>query len=270
MSFFNPICEYIRLRFLCPECGSWVASDSLYVPEPNYSAENNSDSMEYEKYDVVCDNCGRSFQVTIYNAMYGGEVEVEDTDNVEVEEEFSDEEDYENYVYDLTPEQISKVLDEVEELSDTSKAFLYRQLYAGTIASMEAFLSSTLIRSVLSSDKNKRKFIENYKPYHEEKICFSNIYQQLEIIDVTIQNTLRSLVYHNLRKIKPIYKDVLDIDLGDIQDLMKAVQIRHDIVHRSGKDEDGNINDISREDIVKLVENVSSLIARIESLPFQC
>lgn len=71
-------------------------------------------------------------------------------------------------------------------------------------------------------------------------------------------------MYHNLGKIKPIYKEVLNIDLGDIREIMKAVQIRHDIVHRSGKDKDGNMHIISKEDIVQLVENVSSLISLVE------
>ena len=222
--------------------------------------------MNYEVEEVICDNCGHECNVTIYNAMYGGEVEVEGVDTVSVDEEYvEDESDYENYVFDLTPEQISTVLDEVDRLSVLSKEFLYRQLFAGTITSMEAFLSSTLIRAVLSSEENKRKFVEKYLPYREEKILFSDIYQRMVNMDATIQETLRGPMYHNLGKIKPIYRDVLDIDLGDIRDIMKAVQIRHDIVHRSGKDNDGNLHTISRDDVIKLVETVSSLMSRVSS-----
>lgn len=266
MAYFSPLCESITISFRCPNCGEEVVSDSLLVPSPNFAAENNSDSMNYEVEEVICDNCGHECNVTIYNAMYGGEVEVEGVDNLSVEEEYAeDESDYENYVFDLTPEQISTVLDEVDNLSVLSKEFLYRQLFAGTITSMEAFLSSTLIRAVLSSDENKRKFVEKYLPYREEHISFSSIYQRMENMDATIQETLRGLMYHNLGKIKPIYKDVLDIDLGDISDIMKAVQIRHDIVHRSGKDNEGNLHPISREDVIKLVETVSSLMSRVSS-----
>lgn len=266
MAYFSPLCESITISFQCPNCGEEVVSDSLFVPSPNFAAENNSDSMNYEVEEVICDNCGHECNVTIYNAMYGGEVEVEGVDNVSVDEEYAeDESDYENYVFDLTPEQISTVLDEVDRLSVLSKEFLYRQLFAGTITSMEAFLSSTLIRAVLSSEENKRKFVEKYLPYRDEQISFSSIYQRMEKMDVTIQDTLRSLMYHNLGKIKPIYKDVLDIDLGDISEIMKAVQIRHDIVHRSGIDNDGNLHSISRDDVIKLVESVSSLMSRVSS-----
>lgn len=143
--------------------------------------------------------------------------------------------------------------------------FSYRQLYAGAIGSLEAFLSSTLIKEVLSSEANKRRFVETYLPYGEQKIDFSNIYQQIDNIDSTIQDTLRGLMYHNLGKIKPIYKDAINIDLGDIREIMSAVQIRHDIVHRAGKDKTGNLHTIGREDVIQLVENVSTVMSRVKA-----
>ncbi len=266
MAYFNPICESITVRFTCPECGEEVVSDALGVPSPNFAAENNSDSMNYEDYEIICDNCDHCFQATVYNAMYGGEVEVEEVDDVAVEEEFAEEEeDYENYVFDVTPEKLTVILNEIETLSEPTREYLYRQLYAGAITSMEAFLSSTLLRVVLSTDENKRKFVEKYLPYRDEQITFANIYEQMENLDTKIQETLRGLMYHNLGKIKPIYKEVLDIDLGNIGEIMKAVQIRHDIVHRSGKDKEGNLHNIKKEDVTSLVEKVSFLISAVST-----
>ncbi len=144
MAYFNPICESITLRFTCSECGEEVESDALGVPSPNFAAENNSDSMNYEDYEIVCDSCGHCFQATIYNAMYGGEVEVDGVDDIGVEEEFADEEeDYENFVFDITPEKLTDVLDEVETLSAPTKEYLYRQLYAGAITSMEVYIAQS-------------------------------------------------------------------------------------------------------------------------------
>lgn len=265
MTSFNPICESIKVKFTCPECGAKVVSDSLYVPSPDFAAEHNSDSMNFESYEFECD-CGHTFEVTIYNAMYGGDVEVEGVDDVEVEEEFAEEDgDYENYVFDITPENLTEVLNEIETLSVATKEYLYRQLYAGAITSMEAFLSSTLLKVVLSTNDYKRKFVEKYLPYRDEHITFSEIYEQMDKIDATIQETLRGLMYHNLGKIKPIYKDVLDVDLGDISEIMKAVQIRHDIVHRSGKSKEGKNHNIQKEDVSDLVQRVSFLMSGVNA-----
>ena len=65
MAYFNPICESITVRFTCPECGEEVVSDALGVPSPNFAAENNSDSMNYEDYEIICDNCDHCFQATV-------------------------------------------------------------------------------------------------------------------------------------------------------------------------------------------------------------
>lgn len=266
MKEFNPICESIKVMFTCPHCGAQVVSDSLDVPSPDFSAEHNSDSMNYDCYDIECEKCGCSFEITIYNAMYGGNVEVDGVDDVDIEEEYAEEEDdYENYVFDVTPESLTDILNEIETLSAPTKEYLYRQLYAGAITSMEAFLSSTLLKAVLSSNGCKRKFVEKYIPYRNEQIAFSNIYEQMDKIDTTIQETLRGLMYHNLAKIKPIYKDVLDIDLGDVREIMKAVQIRHDIVHRSGKSKDGIIHSINKEDVSDLVQKVSFLMSGVDT-----
>ena len=48
MAYFSPLCESITISFQCPNCGAEVVSDSLFVPSPNFAAENNSDSMNYE------------------------------------------------------------------------------------------------------------------------------------------------------------------------------------------------------------------------------
>lgn len=266
MKEISPLCEAVVVKFTCPECGEEVVSDALGVPSPDFAAETSSDSTNSEEYEVVCDHCDNCFQVTVYNAFYGGDVEVEGVDAFSVEEIFTEEDDdYENYVFDLTPEQITKVLDEIDSLSSATKGFLYRQLYAGTITSMEAFLSSTLMKEVLSSNETKRKFVENYLPYRDELIPYSSLFAKMEEVESKIRQTLRDLMYHNLGKIKPIYKAVLDIDLGDIRDIMKAVQIRHDIVHRSGKDTEGNLHNITKDDVIQLVEDVSSLMSRVST-----
>ena len=164
MADFNPLSKTITINFTCPYCGEEVVSEALYVPTPNFEVENDSDSMNYEIYKVVCGKCGHGFQTTIYNSMYGGEVNVEGVLDVEIYEDY-DEEDYENYFFDITPEKITSVIKEIDSLSSTTKSFLYRQLYAGTITSMEAFLCSTLKKEILSSDDKRRKFVETISKY---------------------------------------------------------------------------------------------------------
>lgn len=46
---------------------------------------------------------------------------------------------------------------------------------------------------------------------------------------------------------------------------MKCISIRHDIVHRNGKDKNGNLRDISKDDVSILAQKVSDFIQNIEN-----
>lgn len=74
---------------------------------------------------------------------------------------------------------------------------------------------------------------------------------------------LNSILYHDLPKIKSIYKAYFKVDIGNIKELCRAVQIRHDIVHRNGKDKDGNELEITEEIVRKLLNDVNVMIQNI-------
>lgn len=269
---FNPIANFVVLRFKCPECGHDNETDALYVPVPDFTAENHSDSCNSEDYEHECPNCGHLFEITLNNGMYGGDGEITDVeDGLSVEEEFPDnEDDYEEYKSTFFDEHVKdtiEVLDKIDVLDERSRKLLYRTLYANVISSMEAYLSDRLIQKVMSSEETKRKFVEGFKDYKDEKIAVSDIFKHLENLDSRIIKTLREIIYHNLPRVKNIYNSVLGINLGEkivISDLMKCIGIRHDIVHRNGKDKEGNLQDISKEDVLELAEKVSKFIGSIE------
>ena len=58
--------------------------------------------------------------------------------------------------------------------------------------------------------------------------------------------------------------DSLGIDVGVIKELCKAVLIRHDIVHRNGKDKEGKEHLITKEDVEQLYAQVNEFIYNIE------
>ena len=120
-------------------------------------------------------------------------------------------------------------------------------------------MADTLKSYVLSSEKNTRFFTENYKPFKKELVSLSDIYKRVDNQPSCVRQVLDSLMYHDLPKIKQIYK-VLNIDIGDIGDLAKAVIIRHDIVHRNGKDKEGTPRAITRTMVEELASKVASLI----------
>lgn len=268
---FNPIADYVVLHFTCPKCNTLNETESLAIPTPDFAAETHHDSINSEYYEHECPNCGHLFNITINNGIYGGDgdvSDVDDEDGVSVEEEFPEadyEEEYKSLFFDEHVKETIDVLDKIDTLDEVSRKLLYRTLYANVISSMEAYLSDRLIQKVLSSETTKRQFVERFKDFENHKISMSDIFKQMENLDSYIRKTLREIIYHNLPRIKNIYKTMFGIDFGDVSELMKSVGIRHDIVHRNGKDKNGKLCEISKDDVLTLAEKVSSFIRNIES-----
>ena len=265
---YNPTADQLGLRFPCPNCGNTV-EDFVGVPAPDLLAETHHDSVNSDSEDIVCEHCGHEITVDLHTGYYGGYGEIEgvEDDTIEVDEHYPEEDDdfYEQQLYEATHTEIERTLDSIEGLNNDVKQFLYRLLYANVITSMETFLGDTLKREVLQDEDSLRKFVETYKPFKDISMNLSDLYVKKESMPGFVKTTLRELLYHDLRKIKPIYRDALGIDLGDVSDLYKAVLVRHDLVHRNGKNHEGIEHTITEEMVRELQTKVKALMDSVNS-----
>ena len=72
------------------------------------------------------------------------------------------------------------------------------------------------------------------------------------------------MLYHNLPKISGIYKNTLDIQFPSIKEVMKLINIRHDLIHRNGKNKDGDVIEISKEKLIDTISTIKKFISDIE------
>lgn len=86
------------------------------------------------------------------------------------------------------------------------------------------------------------------------------IYSKQEDLKKIAGEYLHSIIFHNLDKVKEMYKSVLNFELCDIEWLFIAVLKRHDCVHRAGYGKEGNQIEISRKELIKLVTDCTTLI----------
>ncbi len=265
---YNPLAEYITIKWRCPMCGTENESDAFSVPTPNYVAETHHDSIESEWYEDYCSNCDHCINVELYNGFYGGTLEV-DLDNEElldIDVEYPEEDDvwYDKELFEATHADVIKVMEKIDSLDEDMKFYLYKLLYANLITSMEAYLSDTLIKYVTENDGYLRKFTETYRPFRNQTFTTDDIFNRMDHLKDIVKGELRELMYHNLPKIKQIFMDSMGVDIGVIKDLYKAVLIRHDIVHRNGKDKDGKEHVITKENVEQLCALVNDFIYNIE------
>lgn len=267
---FCPIADTISIHYICPQCGHINETGDLEVPIPNFEAESHSGSIESEIYEDNCEHCGHLVNFIVSAGIGGGDVYSDDLDEdqlLKIDESITYEDDqaFDRELFELTHDDVSKLLEEIEPLPNETKEKLYKLLYAKVITNMETYLGDTLKRYVLNNEQFLRTFVEKYEPYNDEHILLSNLFTIKDKIQSIVGDSLSKLMYHNLPQIKPIYKDVLNIDCGNIQDLCKAIQIRHDIVHRNGADKSGNVHVITKEMVATLSRKVTDFIYNIDN-----
>lgn len=148
--------------------------------------------------------------------------------------------------------------------SITSKNILV-MLQGHIVASVEAYLSSTFIEAALSSDRFLRKLVESDPELAKAKFSLKDIFTKQDNLRNDLGKYLQDLIFHKIDKVNLLYSSVLDIDLGDVKWLYKAVELRHHCVHRAGYDKDGNEVDITVSDIEALITLCNKLVHFIES-----
>ncbi|MGN1165665.1 MAG: HEPN domain-containing protein [Lachnospiraceae bacterium] len=155
------------------------------------------------------------------------------------------------------------------------EGYFYRLVYANIIASMEAYLSKTIISLVLNDEDLFWTFVQRFD-WGKEKVNISEVKDVYGKMNIKVQKALAEVLYHNLSKVKQMYRCILEINVLDEDDemefLCKAVEIRHDIVHRNGrkniKKQDvtsvDEYHNIELEQIEELIKHVDELVDSIE------
>lgn len=166
--------------------------------------------------------------------------------------------------FQLNNVNIKKILD--IEYPEELQLTMYSMLYAQVVTSIEAYLSSSFISTVLPSKDLMLKTIATDKSLADRKFDLKDAFTIQEKVESIVAEHLQNVIFHNIEKVKPMYRDVLDIEIGSsLRWLFKAVTIRHDCVHRCGKTKEGITNQITKGDVEQLIRNAVKFVAHIEA-----
>lgn len=269
---YNPLDDYLVLDIECPECGHSQCHE-LSVPSPDFSADTHSESCNCDDEELVCESCGNILNVTVCTGIYGGDGEIygldfeylkgvmehcPEDDIIDIPDDF-----YEEYI-DPHVKEIKETASKIDTLDPAAQALIYRNLYANVISCLEAYLSDTAISKIMADEVIKHKYVKTSLYFKEQKFALADIYDKIDTMDNAIVKRLRDIIYHNLPVVRALYKCTFNVELGDISEVMKAIQIRHDIVHRNGHDKDGNPVTVTKVDLDNLIKLISDFIQNIE------
>lgn len=177
--------------------------------------------------------------------------------------------DYED-LYPLRPEEredplrmLNERLEQIEETitaQSTLPGFVTHLLHSATITALEAYLWDTTSYWVTRDKNILRSFVKSNKDFAGQKLQLSEIFIVMDDLEKKVADYLQTFIWHRLDKAKPLLEMTLGISFPEIEKFIPEIVIRHDIVHRGGRDKDGypvllTIGDVRR--VAKLVEEFS-------------
>ncbi|MBX4938031.1 hypothetical protein [Rhizobium binae] len=274
------------VKFVCSGCGATIHTILEEVPPYDLMADRESDAQGFVEQAVECTECDRQFRVGIRNTGAGLAAVLEDENTpVEVindpiaspDDEWGTEA-YQRENLPNDPGQIFKfatydidfVASEVESGGHGSIAALNRMLLVQYFSAIEAYLSDRLIRLVLDDPKSMSALVRGNKEWAAEKISVVELASNPDAFRDWVHTRLRELMYHNFVKIDQYYRSALGStifpDEATKKILMEFVPVRHDCVHRYGRDHDGRERTISKADLDKLGSALENMVAHLEGL----
>jgi len=150
-------------------------------------------------------------------------------------------------------------VEEIQSLSAIQplNASLQRMCYASIITAMEAYLGDILKREIFTRPAVKQRFVVSYD-FKKPKFTLSEIYTKLATLDAEIKDALDGLSLHKIDTAKNIFRSTLltEFPAVSLPFLGGAVKRRHDIVHRNGRNTEGELLHIGYSDVAELAHDV--------------
>jgi hypothetical protein len=275
----------VNVRFDCPICRI-PASASVEVPEPEWDAAEGFGDLNSEGETAVqCPRCATWFEAYVVNSAGHCDVTLTDHKDTAVHAgiasySYPDEDELADYpVADNPLEVFNESHRQIEELlqshgGEDGHHIINRMVFAQQISALEAYLGDTLINVVSNNKSAMARLLGLDKELAKERFSLHEVASSPNLVPTKVRQYLKSILYHNLKKVNFLYKAALDIDLldpaVDNSKIFRAIEYRHDCVHRNGFDGDGNKLDVFTKSYVREVSGlIRALIQRIESaLPF--
>ncbi|MDF1657489.1 MAG: zinc-ribbon domain-containing protein [Verrucomicrobiales bacterium] len=152
------------------------------------------------------------------------------------------------------------------QLSPEHEQTLYRMSFAAVIASLETYLSDLFISCIRGEPLFLKRVLTTDPEFKGKRYSIDEVVQFSEKFEESVIKTLEGFIWHNLDRAKKKFKSVLEIEFDELTlpKVMRAVSVRHDIVHRNGRDKGGRIIRLSIDDIDTVMRDVAMLVDSIE------
>lgn len=163
-------------------------------------------------------------------------------------------------------EQLEKANAVLKLEGDQEARTLAQQLVFGAaIAALESFLWETAHYWVENDDEVLRSIVTKLPLFRDEELKLGDIFDRHKGLRDHVKGYLQNLVWHRWDKVAPLYKLGIGIaKLPSFKPLEDAMEKRHDIVHRSGHNKDGEPVAVVADEIEDLCQAIVRFAKEID------
>lgn len=201
-----------------------------------------------------------------------GYVEYYNTMLEAMEEAYELESDLNWYKNEAYQNIFSNFLKEIAELKalhstpilDEHLESFYKMVYVHSVTILESYLSDTVKSLIITNDEYLENAISNVNELKKAKFSISDIKSENNGALGFSLKILSKMLYHNISKIVRIVAAIVDkkIEVNFVE-VEKIIKIRHDLVHRNGKDEDGNLILINEKDVLTAIDSIRRFVIEL-------
>jgi len=137
-----------------------------------------------------------------------------------------------------------------------AKELAAQLVYGAAIGALESFLWETVDYWVSTNDEVLRSVVTKIDALRVRPMTLGDLFTRQDALKAEVKGYLQHLVWHQWEKVAPLFHKGLDVKIPSLKPFNEALEKRHHIVHRSGRDLDGQPVSISVEDI----ETLSALV----------
>ena len=153
--------------------------------------------------------------------------------------------------------------------ADDGRHLVNRLVFSHQVTALETYLGDTLINEVFSDIKVLERLLDGDKDLSKEKFTLPEIAKDPGLINRKVREHLKSILYHNVQKVDALYHIALGVRILDLAEdksaLIEAVKLRHDCVHRNGRDKDGRELDVFTKGFVQATADaIKELVEKTE------
>jgi hypothetical protein len=144
------------------------------------------------------------------------------------------------------------------------QAFL-RMIYSSAITALETYLSDAFYQKVIKDEALIERLMLTTPEFNDRKYSLSEVVEWKKQTKEKVSDYLFNIVWHNLAKVRCMYRDVLGVKFPDDSSAVHvAVIVRHDIVHRGGRSKGGRTHSFRQADIEQLLTTIEKFVTDID------